>query len=55
MMKSMDSDRDPLWTVMREGGPFHARGQLKAYCEFLEARGMHAAVAALRQKHPQEF
>jgi arylsulfatase A-like enzyme len=55
MMKSMDSDRDPLWTVMQEGGPFHARGQLKKYCQFLEERGMHEAVATLHQKHPQEF
>ncbi len=55
MMKTMDSDRDPLWTVMREGGPFHARGQLKAYCQFLEERGMREAVAQLKAKHPQEF
>ncbi len=55
MMKTMNSDRDPLWTVMREGGPFHARGQLQAYCKFLEVCGRHAAAAALRQKHPQEF
>lgn len=25
MMASMESDTDPLWTVMREGGPLHAR------------------------------
>lgn len=29
MMLTMDADTDPLWTVMREGGPLHAR-------EFLE-------------------
>ncbi|MFX3635946.1 MAG: sulfatase [Candidatus Pristimantibacillus sp.] len=29
MMSTMDADNDPLWTVMREGGPLHAR-------EFLE-------------------
>ncbi|MFA6294334.1 MAG: sulfatase, partial [Victivallales bacterium] len=33
MMSTMQYDTDPLWTVMREGGPFHARGQLKKYCE----------------------
>lgn len=55
MMLSMESDRDPLWTVMREGGPFHARGQLAAYCQFLEARGRHAAAEALRQKHRREL
>ena len=28
MMKQSDSDRDPMWTVMREGGPEHCRGRL---------------------------
>jgi choline-sulfatase len=55
MMMSMDSDRDPLWTVIREGGPFHARGQLRAYCEFLEQHNMHETAKALKQKYPQEF
>ena len=26
MMATSPSQTDPLWTVMREGGPFHARG-----------------------------
>lgn len=25
MMSTMESDIDPLWTVMKEGGPFHAK------------------------------
>ena len=25
MMASMEHDTDPLWTVMREGGPYHAK------------------------------
>lgn len=29
MMKTMSYDTDPLWTVMREGGPFHTRGALR--------------------------
>lgn len=28
MMMTMDSDIDPLWTVMREGGPLHAKEYL---------------------------
>lgn len=31
MMKKSDFDTDPLWTVMREGGPEHARGMLEEY------------------------
>lgn len=55
MMASMDCDVDPLWTVLREGGPLHSRGQLPAYCEFLEQHGKAEQAAQLREKHPQEF
>jgi choline-sulfatase len=55
MMKTMPYDVDPLWTVMREGGPQHARGMLKSYCERLEATGRGDAVPELRKRHPQEF
>ncbi len=46
---------DPLWTVLHEGGPTHARGALKKYCERLEATGRGDAIEALKQRHPREF
>lgn len=55
MMASMPYDTDPLWTVMREGGPFHARGQLPSYCERLEKTDRGWAVPQLRERHPEEF
>lgn len=55
MMKSMPYDIDPLWTVMKEGGPFHARGFLRAYCERLEQTGRGQHVAELKRRHPKEF
>lgn len=42
---------DPLWTVMREGGPAHARGQLRSYSERLYATGRGWAVPLLWAKH----
>lgn len=48
-------DVDPLWTVMKEGGPAHARGQLRRYCEFLEQTGRGWAIPELKKKHPREF
>lgn len=48
-------DVDPLWTVMKEGGPAHARGRLERYCEFLERTGRGWAVPELKKKHPREF
>ena len=32
-----DCDNDPLWTMIKEGGPEHARGKLAKYCKHLEA------------------
>ena len=55
MMGSMSHDVDPLWTVMQEGGPFHARGELRAYCEFLEKTDRGWAVPELQRRHPREF
>ena len=52
---------DPLWTVIREGGPFHARlsspGQpgsvenLEAYLARLEETGRGEGAKGLREKH----
>ncbi|HDH99442.1 MAG TPA: DUF229 domain-containing protein [Firmicutes bacterium] len=55
MMKSMPYDVDPLWTVIKEGGPYHARGHLRAYCERLERTGRGWAIPELKRRHPQEF
>lgn len=55
MMASMPEDIDPMWTVMREGGPFHARGLLPDYCRVLEETGRGWAVPELKKRHPGEF
>lgn len=49
---------DPLWTVMAEGGPFHARqGVLEAtgYVRYLEQTGRSAAIEEYRRRHPEDF
>lgn len=55
MMKTMKYDVDPLWTVIREGGPFHARGRLKEYLNRLEKTGRGHAVEELKRRHPYEL
>lgn len=55
MMGSMPHAVDPLWTVMKEGGPFHARGMLREYCGFLERTGRGWAIPELRRRHPEEY
>jgi hypothetical protein len=47
--------QDPLQTVLAEGGPFHARGALKAYLHRLEATGRGEAAKLLKKRHPGEF
>jgi hypothetical protein len=51
MMSASDFDADPLWTVMREGGPFHVREIGQRYLAHLRAtgRGHHADFL---EKHP---
>jgi len=39
MMKTSSQQTDPLWTVMREGGPFHTRRDLERYCKRLRETG----------------
>ncbi len=48
-------DVDPMRTVLREGGPFHTRGELPAYVQRLRetGRGHHADLLAAR--HPDEL
>jgi arylsulfatase A-like enzyme len=48
MMMSSASEIDPMWTVMKEGGPEHARGHLEAYLKRLEATGRSEGAAKLR-------
>jgi arylsulfatase A-like enzyme len=43
--------RDPLETVIAEGGPAHVRGQLSAYLERLRSTGRAAAAERVQRKH----
>lgn len=55
MMASMKETVDPLWTVIKEGGPCHAKGQLPRYIERLKTTGRGDAVPELIRRHPYEF
>ncbi|MFB9224771.1 sulfatase [Paracoccus cavernae] len=49
-----DHDVDPLMTVLREGGPYHTRGELPGYLDWLEQTGRGDAAAKLRARHPEK-
>jgi len=46
---------DPIMTVLREGGPFHTRGELPAYLKRLESTGRGHHAKDLAVKHPTEI
>ena len=50
MLKS-DSQIDPMWTVIREGGPFHTAGYLESYIKRLEETGRKDGADRLREKY----
>lgn len=54
-MKRSPSDIDPLWTVMREGGPEHSRGQIGAYAKRLAGTARDYGVEALAEMYPEEM
>jgi choline-sulfatase len=42
-----------MWTVIREGGPFHTRGLLHAYADRLRDSGRDAAADRLLAGHEE--
>lgn len=54
MMRSSQEAADPMWVVMREGGPYHTVGELPGYLEHLERTGRHEGAEALRRRYPRE-
>jgi hypothetical protein len=51
MMAMSESEIDPLWNVIREGGPFHTRGRLHMYCDVLRKTGRNHHAEALMERH----
>lgn len=51
MMKSSKSDVDPMWTVIREGGPEHCRGELHKYMKRLEGTPRAYGIPLLQEQY----
>jgi choline-sulfatase len=54
VMKTSRYETDPMWTVMREGGPEHARGELRRYMERLRGTPREYGIAELEKMYPGE-
>ena len=51
MMQSSDYVTDPLWMVMKEGGPAHARGWKKNYTDRLRSQNRVSDAEVLEKKY----
>ena len=51
MMKSSRSDTDPMWTVMREGGPEHCRGELRRYMDRIDGTPRAYGIPLLEEQY----
>lgn len=54
MMKKSDYAVDPMWTVMKEGGPEHTRGALEGYIKRIAGTNRDYGVKLLRDMYPQD-
>ncbi len=50
-MKKSSSPIDPMWTVMREGGPYHTWGHLEEYVQRLRETGREAGAEEVLKRY----
>ena len=55
MMSKSGYDSDPMWTVMREGGPEHCRGELRAYIERLRGTPRASRIPELEKRYRRDL
>ncbi len=55
MMKTSHYDVDPMWTVMREGGPEHCRGRLHKYIRRIQGTNREYGVERLKEKYAADY
>ncbi|MCI8624414.1 MAG: sulfatase [Provencibacterium sp.] len=49
------STTDPMWTVMKENGPYHTWRELPDYLKHLEKTGRSKQAQLLRERHPDDL
>lgn len=54
MVKSI-YDTDPMWTVMRQGGPEHCRGQLEPYLKRLKGTSRDYGIDLLKKQYYRDI
>lgn len=54
-MFKMPDKVDPMWQIIKEGGPFHAKNKLKEYLPHVIKTGRKEYVDIYKEKYPSEF
>ena len=55
MMEKSLYTTDPLWTVMKEHGPYHVHNRLKSYIERLEGTPRSGMIAELKHQYARDL
>lgn len=55
MMAKSIYDTDPMWTVMRQGGPEHCRGQLERYMKRLDGTNREYGIELLKKQYCRDL
>ncbi len=53
MMRTAKHPQDPMWFVMKEGGPMHTRLGVKDYVKRLKETGREKQAEIMKSKHPE--
>ena len=54
MLREHPTGRDPMQTVLYEGGPWHVRAQLAGYLDRLRATGREDGAKRLAERYPDD-
>lgn len=55
MMEKKHDKIDPMWEIIRDGGPFHTKNKLINYCAYLEKTGREHYTKQYQEKYPNCF
>ncbi len=55
MMSKKETKIDPMWEIIRDGGPFHAKNKLLRYCQYLLKTGRSHYIDQYQELYPEAF
>jgi hypothetical protein len=53
-MKTSSSPKDPMWTVIEEGGPHHTKNMLNTYLRRLKRSGREELIRNIQERRDSD-